>query len=198
MKRFLFLTIALLLLVPGWKMAQAEARSWELDKNHSNFYFEVDHIFSKVRGHFKDFSGDIIFDPKNLAESRFSFEIKTASVDTGIAKRDKHLQSTDFFDERKFPLITFESTSISDAGSGVYEVLGKFTVKGEVHELLLPLTLMGVKVHPSVKGKEVIGFNGSVTIDRLVYKVGMGKFHDMGLLGKDVEILVTVEALGDQ
>ena len=198
MKRYIFLMIALFFMVPAGQMAQAEVRSWELDKNHSNFYFAIDHIFSKVHGHFKDYSGEIKFDPNNLAESRFYFEIKTASVDTGIAKRDKHLQSKDFFDEGKFPLITFESTRISDAGNGIYEVLGKFTVKGETHELLLPLTFMGAKAHPAVKGKEVIGFNGNVTIDRLVYKVGMGKFYDMGVVGKDVDILVTLEALSEQ
>lgn len=198
MKRLVFFVITLFFLVHGGQMAQAEVRIWELDKNHSNFYFTVDHIFSKIQGYFKDYSGEIKFDPNNLGESRFYFEIKTASVDTGIAKRDKHLQSTDFFDEGKFPLMTFESTKIKDAGNGVYEVLGNFTIKGETHELLLPLTFMGVKAHPAAKGKDVIGFNGNVIIDRLVYKVGNGKFNDMGVVGKDVGIFVTLEALGDQ
>jgi polyisoprenoid-binding protein YceI len=198
MKRLSIMTIALLFLVLGWQSAQATARSWELDKAHTNFYFTVDHIFSKIQGHFNDYSGEVNFDPKNLAESRFFFEIKTASVDTNVAKRDKHLQSADFFDEGKFPLMTFESTKISDAGNGVYNVLGNFTVKGEVHELLLPLTLAGVKGHPAAKGKEVIGFNGRVTIDRLAYKIGMGKFFDMGVVGKEVEIFVSLEALSEK
>ena len=49
-----------------------------------------------------------------------------------------------------------------------------------------------------MKGKEVIGFNGELTIDRLAYKVGTGKFYQMGVVGKDVEILVTLEALSDK
>jgi polyisoprenoid-binding protein YceI len=80
MKRFVFLTIALFFLTFGGQMALAEARSWELDKNHSNFYFAIDHIFSKIQGHFKDYSGEITFDPNNLGKSRFYFEIKTAVV----------------------------------------------------------------------------------------------------------------------
>ncbi len=91
--------------------------------------------------------------------------------------------------------MTFESVKITDLGNNVYQVLGKFTVKGKVYDLTLPLTLAGVKDHPAVKNKEVIGFNGELTIDRLDYKVGTGKFYEMGIVGKDVEILVTLEAL---
>ena len=195
MKRFSFIAIALIFLILVGQTALAAVRGWEVDEAHSNFYFRVGHIFSKVDGHFNDFSGEVKFDPKNLAESRFFFEIETDSIDTNIAKRDKHLQSGDFFDSGKFPLMTFESTKITAAGNNVYEVFGKFTVKGEVYDLMLPLTLEGVKDHPAVKNKEVIGFNGGVTIDRLVYKVGTGKFVEMGVVGKDVEIFVTLEAL---
>lgn len=198
MKRLSILSLALFFFIASTQPLLAAVRSWELDKAHTNFYFTVDHIYSKIRGHFNEYSGEVQFDPKNLAESKFSFKIETASIDTNIAKRDKHLQSADFFDTDKYPLMTFESTKITDAGNGLYQVLGKFTVKGVEYELLLPLTLAGVKDHPMVKGKEVAGFNGKVTIDRLAYKVGSGKFFDLGVVGKDVEILVTIEALADK
>ena len=194
MKQLIYTTIAILLLFVG-QAAQGAIRSWELDKAHSNFYFGVGHIFSVVQGQFNDYSGEITFDPNNLEESHLFFEIKTASINTNMAKRDKHLQSSDFFDAKQFPVMTFNSTKITDAGDGVYEVLGNFTVKGQSHELVLPLTFAGIKKHPAVKGKEVIGLNGRVTIDRLAYKVGHGKFYDMGMVGKDVDIFVTLEAL---
>lgn len=195
MKKIRFITITLIFLILVGQTVFATVRDWELDKAHSNFYFRIDHIFSKVAGGFNDFSGEILFDPKNLAESRFFFEIKIDSIDTNIAKRDKHLQSADFFDAGKFPLMTFESVKITDIGNNVYLVLGNFTVKGEAYELELPLTLAGIKDHPAAKNKQVIGFNGGVTIDRLFYKVGNGKFAEMGVVGKDVEIFVTLEAL---
>ncbi len=190
--------LALLFLIATIQPVLAAARVWELDKGHSNFYFSVDHIFSKVHGQFNDYSGEIRFDPDNLAESRFHFAIKTASVDTNIAKRDKHLQSADFFDSAKYPLLTFESTKITDAGNGLYEVLGNFTVKGQAYDLVLPLSFAGIKDHPAAKGKEVAGFNGKVTIDRLVHKIGTGKFYDLGVVGKDVEIFVSLEALSSK
>ena len=198
MKRFSFITIALIFLILAGQTVLAAARSWQLDKAHSNFYFRIGHIFSMVGGNFNDFSGEIKFDPENLAESRFFFEIKTDSVNTNIAKRDKHLQSGDFFDAGKFPVMTFKSVKITDIGNNVYEVLGKLTVKGVAYDLALPLTLAGVKDHPAVKDKEVIGFNGLFTLDRLVYKIGTGKFVEMGVVGKDVEVFVTLEALSDK
>ena len=63
---------------------------------------------------------------------------------------------------------------------------------------MLPLTLAGVKDHPAVKNKEVIGFNGGVTIDRVAYEVGTGKFAEMGVVDKDVDVFVTLEALSNK
>ena len=39
------------------------------------------------------------------------------------------------------------------------------------------------------------GFNGRLSVDRLALGVGDGKFYKMGLLGKEVEVLVTLELL---
>lgn len=177
--------------------AFSAARSWELDKAHSNVFFSIDHIFSKVNGHFNDFTTDINFDPADLAGSSFNFEIKTDSIDTNIGKRDKHLQSADFFDAGKFPLMKFTSTQISDAGNGVYNVAGKLSVKGKDYDLTLPLKLEGVKEHPAKKGTEVAGFNGTITFDRLAHEVGNGKFYEMGVVGKEVDVFVSIELLSD-
>ncbi len=198
MKRLSVVALVVSAFLFSAQLSLAAVRSWELDKAHTNFYFSIDHIFSKIRGHFNEYSGEVKFDAANLAESKFTFKIETASIDTNIAKRDKHLQSADFFDAEKFPYMTFESKKITAAGNGVFEVLGKFTVKGIEYELLLPLTLAGIKDHPAVKGKQVIGFNGTVNIDRLVYKVGDGKLYKLGVVGKDVEIFVSIEALADK
>jgi polyisoprenoid-binding protein YceI len=178
--------------------AFSAARSWELDKAHSNVFFSVDHIFSKVNGNFNDFKTDINFDPADLASSKFNFEIKTDSIDTNIGKRDKHLQSADFFDAGKFPLMKFTSTQISDAGNGVYNVAGKLSVKGKDYDLTLPLKLEGVKEHPAKKGTDVAGFNGTITFDRLAHEVGSGKFYEMGVVGKEVDVFVSIELLSDK
>lgn len=170
---------------------------WETDAAHSGFYFTIDHIFSKVRGHFNEFTADINFDPATPAAATFVFVINTGSVDTNIAKRDKHLQSDDFFSAATFPEMRFVSKAVKDLGGGNLEVSGTLTVKDVAHDLVLPLNFAGVKEHPAVKGKRVVGFNGTIVLDRLQLGVGDGKFYEMGVVGKDVEVLVTIEALGE-
>lgn len=178
--------------------ANAESRSWDLDKNHSNIYFSVPHIFSDIRGRFDEFSGKFTFDPNNLSESGLRFEIKTKSVNTNISKRDKHLRSGDFFNSGDFPLIVFESTEVTTRGDNVFLFTGKLQVKDVGYDLALPLTLVGIKNHPMEKGKDVLGFTGKITLDRLAYKIGTGKFLDYGVVGKDVEVTVSIEVLSDR
>ena len=64
--------------------------------------------------------------------SRMVFTIKVASVDTNIAKRDQHLQSADFFEADKYPIMKFTSTKITRTGENTYDVAGKFEVKGRI------------------------------------------------------------------
>lgn len=47
-------------------------------------------------------------------------------------------------------------------------------------------------------GKVVAGLDASLKLDRLEYHVGTGEFYKMGVLGKDVDILVTIELLRDK
>ncbi len=195
MKKSILMSILLLIFL-GVQNSYAEVRSWNFDKVHSNFYFDVKHVFSTVRGHFREFSGTIKFDPQNLAGSSFVFEIDVDSINTDNGKRDKHLLSADFFDEKKFPTIRFDSKTITAAGDNVYNVVGKFTIKGKSYDLSLPLTLAGIKQHPSNKDNQVVGFNGKLTIDRLAYNVGTGKLFKYGVVDKDVDIFVSLEALG--
>lgn len=99
----------------------------------------------------------------------------------------------------KHPLITFvSSSSISKTGENIYNVTGNLTIKGVSTELILPLRYEGMKDYPFLKGSDVVGFNGQLSLDRLTYAVGDGKYYKMGAVGKDVDILVTIEALREK
>jgi polyisoprenoid-binding protein YceI len=174
---------------------RAELHSWEIDKEHTNFYFSVKHIYAEVHGRFTDFKGSFVFNPDNVEESKFSFEIKVKSIDTGLRKRDRHLLSEDFLDAAQYPLITFNSSSISKADQNVYNVKGLLTIKGVSTNVFLPLSYAGTRAHPLLKDTEVTGFNGRLVIDRLDYKVGDGSYYEMGVVGKDVSILLTTELM---
>ena len=178
--------------------ALAEVEKWELDKAHSNIYFDVRHTYATVRGKFEDFSGTLQFDPENMTMGRVEFEVKTKSINTGIPKRDNHLRSEEFFAVNQYPSMTFQSTRVKQKQGNQYILVGNLTIKGKTNEVTLPFTYFGTRENPLEKGKMVAGFETRFSIDRLEYQVGPGKYAQMGVISKNVDILVTLEVLKKQ
>ena len=191
MKKILIFLLFFLASVPF----QAAAQQWNLDPVHTNFYFDVRHTYAEVRGQFGDFTGDVYFDPANPEKSRFAFVIRVDSVDTKVGKRDTHLRSPDFFDAARYPLMTFKSSSVRGVGGNKYIVAGTLTIKDVYRDLALEFVYHGQKENPLKPGEIVAGLDTRLTIDRLQYNVGNGKFYKMGVVGKDVDILFTLELL---
>jgi polyisoprenoid-binding protein YceI len=194
MKKILFFLLSFLVMGPF----QSVAQQWNIDPVHTNFYFEAKHTYAAVRGQFTDFTGDVYFDPGNLGKSRFDFVIKVNSVDTKEGKRDTHLRSPDFFDAAKYPVMTFKSSKVTDAGGNKYIVEGTFTIKDVSKDIALEFDYHGQKDNPLKKGEIVAGLDTKLTIDRLEYHVGDGKFYKMGVVYKDVDILFTLELLRNE
>lgn len=194
MKKILFI---LLIVFLAWPL-NAMAKEWKLDPVHSNFFFDIQHTYSTVRGQFGEFTGDVAFDPSSPEKSRFNFEIKVNSVDTREGKRDTHLRSADFFDAGKYPAITFKSGKVATAGDNRYIVDGTLTIKDVSKDVSLEFNYHGQKENPLKPGQMVAGFDSRLTINRLEYHVGDGKFAKMGVVDKDVAILVTLEILRDK
>src|SRR5579875_2759626 len=88
-------------------------------------------------------------DPKNLDDSSVTATIDVASVDTGVAQRDTHLRSPDFFDTAKYPTATFRSTKIVAANGG-YDVIGDLNLHG---------VTKSVTLHMEPPSKEQIGMD---------------------------------------
>jgi len=194
MKKIFFLILIFLFLIPF----QAAARQWKLDMAHTNFYFDAKHTYATVRGVFTDFSGEVEFDPDDPAKSRFDFDIRVNSVDTGIGKRDTHLRSPDFFDASTYPLITFRSSKVTHGADKTYLVEGTLTIKDVSRDIALEFVYHGQKENPVKKGEIVAGLDATLIIDRLEYHVGDGKFYTIGVVDKYVNIVFTMELLRDR
>ena len=193
-KRIFFL----LLFVIGMPL-QVMAQQWEVDPVHTNFYFDVKHnTFSTVRGQFMDFTGDVFFDPENPGQSRFDFVIQVDSIDTKVGKRDTHLRSPDFFDVARYPTITFKTTKVSKAADNIFIVEGQLTIKDVTRDLALEFVYHGQRENPLKKDETVAGLDTDLTFDRLEYHVGDGKFYEMGVVDKYINILFTLELLRSQ
>src|ERR1017187_7812188 len=74
--------------------------------------FKVAKLVSPVNGTFDHFRGEIRYDPANVAGGSIEWEVDVASINTGIAKRNHHLTTADFFDANRYPTIRFVSQSV--------------------------------------------------------------------------------------
>ncbi|MEA2239134.1 MAG: hypothetical protein QOC81_3858 [Thermoanaerobaculia bacterium] len=171
------------------------AETFVVDKAHSEATFQVRHMMSKVSGKFDDFSGKIELDRTKPGASSVEFTVKTASINTGVADRDKHLRSADFFDAEKNPEITFKSTKIVPTKTkNVYAVTGDLTMRGVTKHVTIPVEFNGFGKDPW--GNERAGFSLTTTVNRKDYGINWNKALDNGgfLLSDDVTINVNLEA----
>ena len=169
------------------------ADEYTIDVPHTQVGFSVKHmVISTVRGSFKEFSGKIFYDDKDITKSTIEGVIKTASINTENEKRDEHLRGSDFFDAVKYPDITFKSKKIVKRGDG-YVAIAEFSMHGVTKELELPFTIVGKITDPW--GNYRIGVEAKTTINRQDYGVTWSKSMDGG--GLVVSDTVTIELTGE-
>src|SRR5580700_3905550 len=101
------------ILVPALR---AQTVTWRIDPLHSSAQFSVKHMMiSTVRGQFGGVRGTIVYDPKNPAAAAVDATIDCATVNTGEPKRDADLKTSEFFDVKKYPVMTFHSKRVEVA-----------------------------------------------------------------------------------
>src|SRR5205085_9866399 len=102
------LSLLLSLSLVGLSTSAIATDTYNIDPMHSSIGFGVSHmVINTVHGKFNEFSGTVTVDGKEVKDAKGT--IQTKSIDTGVANRDKHLRSADFFDVEKYPTITFVS-----------------------------------------------------------------------------------------
>ncbi|WP_420079500.1 YceI family protein [Streptomyces sp. JL4002] len=136
-----------------------------IDPAHSSIGFTVRHaMVTNVRGSFADHEGTLRLDGSDPSRSTASIDVKIASVHTGIADRDGHLRSGDFFDAETFPLMTFRSTGAAFLGGDTYRITGDLTIKDVTRPLSIDLEFNGSATDPY--GNQRVGFEGGTDILR--------------------------------
>jgi polyisoprenoid-binding protein YceI len=140
------------------------AGDYTIDPSHTRLGFVARHaMVTKVRGQFHEFSGTAHVDTANPAASKVDLTIVAASVSTGNADRDGHLQSADFFGTADTPEITFSSTDVVRDGA-VWTITGDLTIKGTTKPVTIDFDEVGSAQDPF--GNTRVGFEGSVTVKR--------------------------------
>jgi polyisoprenoid-binding protein YceI len=183
---------AVALSLGGWSAVSSAAETYTVDPVHSVILFKIDHLgVSHAYGMFREFEGEVTFDEENPADSKITLTVQTDSVFTNNEKRDEHLRSTDFFNVQEFPVATFESTEVSSAGDGVYQVTGDLMLLGESKPVTLEFQEIGTG--PGMQGETRRGGEGSLTFKRSDF--GMSKYVEEGVLGDDTTLIIALEGI---
>ncbi|EDQ01757.1 YceI family protein [Shewanella benthica] len=157
---------------------------------HASIEFKVSHLgYSFVVGRFNEFEGDFSFDGNKLADGHVNVTIKTASLDSNHAERDKHLRSPDFLNTAKFPEASFKSSSIVDKGDGNFLLNGDFTLNGVTKPMTIKAKTIGEGQDPW--GGYRAGFTGTTEFALKDYNIKM----DLGPASSYVQLAMVVEGI---
>lgn len=169
--------------------------TWTLDQAHTSIGFVAKHLMvTKVRGSFTEFEGAVHV-ADNPEDSWAEATIKTASITTGDAKRDGHLNSGDFLEIETHPEMTFRSTSLKHVEDNRYEATGDLTIKGITKPITLDVEYNGVGRSPW--GLDVAFFSATGEINREDFGMTWNQALESGgvLVSKKVRIEIEVQAV---
>lgn len=169
-----------------------QSGTYNFDKAHSFIGFRIKHYgLIEVPGYFRDFTGMVNYDAKDVSKSTVEFTAKMTSVDTGVAPRDTHLRTADFFEVEKYPDMTFKSTKVAKNGNQL-AVTGDFTMKGVTKSVTIPFNIAGVIPN---RGGMKMGLTAETVINRRDYGVNYGEVKpgETPTLADDVKIVLQIE-----
>lgn len=170
---------------------QAQSATYAIDPTHTFATFEIDHFGASTnRARFDKKVGTVQLD-KAGKTGKVELTIETASVNSGTAAFDKHLQSKDFFNVAEFPTAKFVADKFAFNGDKVSEVTGSLTLLGKTNPVTLKASKFNCYMSPMLK-VEVCGGDFETTIVRSSY--GMGWGLNFGF-SDNVRLVVQVEAV---
>lgn len=173
---------------------KGESGTYNFDKAHSSIGFYVKHMgLVDVPGHFRDFMGKISYDEKDVTKSSVEFSAKVTSIDTGVAGRDNHLRSKDFFEVEAYPEMTFKSTKIEKKGEKLM-MTGDLTIKGVTKSISFPFSVVGfVKDQRGVR----MGAVAETKINRREFGITYGNNLPNGTpaISDEVKVVLNIEAV---
>jgi len=157
---------------------------------HAFIQFRIKHLgYSWLLGRFNNFSGSFRYDDKDPAASTVNVVIKTDSIDSNHAERDKHLRGEDFLNVAKYPEARFTSTSFKDNGDGTAILTGNLTLHGMTRSITIDVKHIGHG--PDPWGGYRRGFEGTTTLKLEDY----GITYNLGPASREVELFLSVEGV---
>ncbi len=185
MTRQLYLSTALL---AGLMASLPVAAQQKLLPAQSELAFSAKQMGVPMTGYFKKFDAQISFDTSKLATSKVAFTVDMGSATLGSKEADSELPTATWFNVPKFPQASFTSSGIKALGAGKFEVAGQLSIKGQVQNVQVPLTM-------TQTGALTVA-TGVLPIKRLAFKIGDGEWADTSMVADDVQVRFKLSLTG--
>lgn len=131
------------------------------------------------KGGFKKVTGEAQIDRDAPEMNALTLVIDTSSIWSDDEKLTEHLKNPDFFNVRKYPKITFESTKIEKTDDGI-KIHGKLTMLEKTVDTIVPVV--------AEKTDDGIKLKATFKIDRTKWGMTYGE----GKVDKEVELLADI------
>ena len=181
MKRVLHRAAALLvpLLMATAAAAQPVAPA-RLVPAQSEVTFQVRQSGVPIDGRFRKFDAQLALDPKAPQTGTVTITVDTGSASVGFPESDAELPRAPWFNTAKYPRAVFQSNAIKALGGGRFQAAGKLDLKGNAHDLVVPVTI--------VQSGALSTATGEFVVKRLDYKIGENEWTDLSLVANDVRV----------
>lgn len=177
---------------------QEKQTTWTLDLAHSRAEFSVRHMMiTNVRGSIPIRSGSIRTPGDDPAGWSVEAELDAAGIATGVADRDTHLRSADFFDVENHPTMRFTSRLIEALDETRLRIAGDLTIRGTTREVVLDAERTEEIIDPS--GSARVGIEATTTIERKEWDLNWNMALEAGgfLVGDKVKVALQLQAIRD-
>ena len=183
------LTLATLLAASS-SYALAASTEYHIDPSHTATLFSWNHFgFSNPSANFNNVQGTITVDDKNPQKSSVNVTIPVKSIDSHVEALDKEFLTEDWFNEAKYPNITFKSTKVQTKDKKHFKITGDLTVKGITKPVVLDAVLNKRGIHPMSK-LDTVGFNATTSFNRSAFGIG----NLVPNVGDKITVNITTEA----
>lgn len=137
--------------------------NWNIDNMHSEIGFKVKHMMiTNVNGTFGQFTATATTEGDDFSTAQFNFSAGIDSINTGVADRDAHLKSDDFFNAEAYPELTFKSTGVTKKGEENYVISGDLTIRDVTKRVDLDAEFGGIVVDPYGQTKAGLTITGKI------------------------------------
>jgi polyisoprenoid-binding protein YceI len=169
-----------------WVVLSAPAADvYDLDTNATRVGFDIERFgLHWVSAHFRDFSGDFVFDREGSA-SRVDVRVRTESIDCEDAHWNPHLRSPEWLDVQHYPHMTYRSRHIEFEGSDRAVADGELTLHGVTRAVSLNVSQLKCSSGPATGS--ICRFVAQARVKRSDY----GLPHGFWLGGDQVDISIS-------